>query len=113
MNNHLLEVIATEEVARLNSHIEQSTPERIKRWTNAVEKAFDYLRNNGTNYGVAYKMLPTGLAVVSSDKNTIHFATRNECDCDAYVNSGNPCWHRAAYTLISKYNMVEKVLQGR
>jgi hypothetical protein len=67
------------------------------RWKNAIDKAFEQLVEN------PYITLDGDALLVLSPSNEIYRAN-GTCQCLAHSKFGTPCWHRAAYKLVKRYN---------
>lgn len=67
-----------------------------RRWQTAITKAKMQLESN------PYIHLDTDALLILSPSNQIYRAN-GSCQCKAY-QQGQPCWHRAAHRLVTRYN---------
>lgn len=110
MNNNTLKLVALKEDNRLESKRNERNTERIDRWKVAVGKAYTVL--SGFGEGQGYRIYQDNLVVVSPESNAIYIANRDTCQCKAYSEGlKQPCWHRAAHTLVSKVFQIEAIFQ--
>lgn len=70
--------------------------EKMPRWQNAIKKAEQQLLENPLISEV------DGLLLIASESGQI-YNVGTTCECQAYQN-GKPCWHRAAWRLVQRYN---------
>lgn len=49
---------------------------------------------------------------LGSDSGELYMPTTEKCQCPAFEKGKLYCWHRAAFTLISRYNVVERSLNS-
>lgn len=107
MNNidsTILSLVATAQ--RQIKHNELGFGDPLTFWVRAFNKA------EGKLYNVKHTFDGNVLAIESSDGTRIYLTTRKTCQCAAYVEpvkvGAKPrvCFHRAAFTLLKKYNEV-------
>jgi hypothetical protein len=67
-----------------------------RRWQTAITKAEKQIENN------PFVHFDGSRLVVLSDSGKV-YEVENECQCKAF-ESGHPCWHRAAWRLMQRYN---------
>lgn len=66
------------------------------RWTNAITRAALEIRNN------PYIERGDHCLIIASPSGQVYEAN-GVCQCTAFL-SGNPCWHRAARGLVTRYD---------
>lgn len=79
-----------------------STAPNAKRWTNAIAKATVQLENNPF---MTFNLDSHSLLILSEQSGEIYTAN-GTCQCKAF-EQGQPCWHRAAARIVTRY--LEKV----
>jgi hypothetical protein len=67
-----------------------------RRWQTAIAKAKQQLESN------PFLHFDGDALLILSDSNEI-YRSNGACQCRAYAN-GQPCWHRAAARIVSRYN---------
>lgn len=109
INPSILSIVANGEVARLsNRSTSYGNEARLQSWINAVSKAAQKLSD-----GAPVQAFEGKLAIYSQDSGKLYIADRKTCQCESYVKGqSQPCWHRAAHTLVNKVAQVEGVLEA-
>jgi ABC-type transporter MlaC component len=69
-----------------------------RRWEKAIVRAKIELEVNPYMHWNGH-----ALVIMSSSSNEIYEAN-GVCQCKAFTNGHQPCWHRAAARLIERYN---------
>jgi hypothetical protein len=67
-----------------------------RRWTRAIEKAAIQLQENPYIHDTGNSLL-----ILSPSGKT--YEANGICQCPAYLEK-KPCWHRASYQLVKRYN---------
>ncbi len=75
-----------------------ATAKDAARWTNAIAKATVQLE---TNPFMTYDQTSHSLLVLSETSGEIYTAN-GTCQCKAFA-AGQPCWHRAAARIVTRY----------
>lgn len=68
-----------------------------ERWTNAITRAALEIRNN------PYIERGDHCLIIASPTSGKVYEANGVCQCTAFL-SGNPCWHRAARGLVTRYD---------
>jgi hypothetical protein len=71
-----------------------TAPKDIKRWQNAIARAWQELQSN------VFIEWVDGSLLILSPSNEIYEAN-GTCQCHAYLR-GYPCWHRAAARIVQR-----------
>lgn len=72
-----------------------------KRWTNAINKALETMHSNPYMHFDGHALL------VLSESGEMYTAN-GECQCRAFINGQQPCWHRAGQRLLKRYFDADK-----
>lgn len=79
------------------------------RWTNAIKKASDVVNNLEMPF-IWWNTTEQSLLISSENSSNIYeIKADGVCQCQAYTN-GNPCWHRALWRLMARYEEEQKAV---
>lgn len=92
LNQELLAEVVAESLAKV------ATANNATRWTNAIAKAVVQLE---TNPFMTYNHTSHSLLILSETSGEIYTAN-GTCQCKAFA-AGQPCWHRAAARIVTRY----------
>ena len=103
-NKQIFEKIGSDAICKV---IETSATDSLaKRWTNAIDRAVREIENNPY---LEYNAEKNELLIMSVNTSGNVYVANGKCQCKAFVEFGQPCWHRAAARLIRLYfEAVEK-----
>jgi hypothetical protein len=96
-----------EQIARAAFERARQAPKDAHRWTNAINKAVQFI----TDSGLWHLMEDDVLLIVSPQSFEIYEVGPDSCeridgderrDCPAFAH-GQPCWHRAARKLLINF----------
>lgn len=92
LNQDLLAVVVAESLAKV------ALAPNGKRWTNAIAKATLQIESNPF---MTYQHDSHSLLILSPESGEIYTAN-GTCQCKAF-EAGQPCWHRAAARIVTRY----------